>query len=533
VALVPEFGATGAGVADSAGYLAFTVVILTGLRRDGVAARSVIRSLRRCQRRAAAAVARPAAAAAAVARPAANRPSVAVACSAVLMAAGCAALSIRAASTVSTVVAACLLLVTLAMPRIGLYVFAIAAPVSQTSFGATVISAKLLLVLVIVCLAGTIATGRAVRPRLAAAAIAIMLAGYFLTSALLAGGGAGGGGGGWGGWGGWGGGHVVISVAELAIPLLVIPLIGGAGADMPNVITLFALSAACVAISAILTARASLAVAAGNTAVAADQTGALNHNAEGAILVLALAVLLARFPRTRGGLARLALAAALAAVTAGIAYSFSRASYFGALAVLAIFALRRSVRGLVGAAMAACCLLPLVPAAVIARVGTLSPGSGLDVSSAIRLDLWSSAIRMWSAHPVLGVGYLNFAAQLPAYFRDSGNYDSFLVKFSSLDFAHNTYLTVLAETGIVGAVLVGALVVTGWRRALSAARSGGWTGESAVLAFIGIAVCSAFGEVLLVPAVLAVFLLVAVGADGGGRQAGDGVARDTQAGQDA
>jgi O-antigen/teichoic acid export membrane protein/O-antigen ligase len=487
VVLTPEFGATGAGVADSVGYLAFTGVILRDLQRDGMLARFAIQWLRRCLRRVRA-VAMPVAAAVA-----ARRPPVAVACSVVLAAAGCAALSIRGTSTVSAVVGACLLLVTLAVPRIGLYVFAVAVPVSQTSLGATVISAKLLLVLVIVCLAGTIAAGRAVRPRLSAAMLAIALAAYFLVSAVLA---------------GAGGGQVASSVAVLAVPLLAIPLIAGGGADTRHALMLFGFSAACVAVPEVLTARTSLAAAAGNTAVAADQTGALNHNAQGAILVLALAVLLARFPRTRNGLARLALAVALAAVVAGIAYSFSRASYFGALAVLALYALRRSIRGLIGAAMAACCLLPLVPAAVIARVGTMSPGSGLDVSSAVRLDLWSTALRMWSAHPVLGVGYLNFAAQLPAYFRDSGNYDSFLIRFSSLDFAHNTYLTVLAETGIVGALLVGALIVTGWRRAWSAAQSGDWAGEGAVLAFTGIAVCSVFGEVLLVPAVLAAFLLV-------------------------
>jgi O-antigen ligase len=76
---------------------------------------------------------------------------------------------------------------------------------------------------------------------------------------------------------------------------------------------------------------------------------------------------------------------------------------------------------------------------------------------------------------------------------------------------------VLAETGLVGAILVGALVVAGWRTAWAALRSGEWAGESAVLAFVGIAVCSFFGEVLLVPAVLAAFLLV-VNAAGGTRE---------------
>jgi O-antigen ligase len=140
---------------------------------------------------------------------------------------------------------------------------------------------------------------------------------------------------------------------------------------------------------------------------------------------------------------------------------------------------------------------------------------GLDADSAVRLDLWSSAIRMFDAHPVFGVGYLHFAAQLPAYFTDTGNYDSFLVRLSLLDFPHNTFLTVIAETGLVGGAGVLALGAAGWRRSWRAMRAADWAGEGAVLAFIGVGMCSVFGEVLLVPAVFIAFLLVVLAADGG------------------
>jgi O-antigen ligase len=222
--------------------------------------------------------------------------------------------------------------------------------------------------------------------------------------------------------------------------------------------------------------------------------------------VLALAVLLARIPRAPAG-QKVLLAAALAVVVTGIAFSFSRSSYLAALAVLGIFALRRSLRGVLWAAATGACLIRALPAAVITRAETVSSGP-LDVSSALRLDLWTSAIHMFQARPLTGVGYLNFAAELPAYFQNTGDYNTFAVQFSSLAFAHNTYLTALAETGLAGTVLAGALIVAGWRTAWAALRSGEWTGESAVLALVGIAVCSFFGEVLLVPAVLAAFLLV-------------------------
>jgi O-antigen ligase len=347
---------------------------------------------------------------------------------------------------------------------------------------------------------GTLAGGQARRPRLPVALSAVALIGYTLASALLEGASG-------------ATGAAVTNVTELAVPLLALPLITAARRDSAGrVIITFACAAAFTAVGEVLTARASLAAANGNTAVAAGQTGSLNHNASSAILVLALAVLLARIPRAPGG-QKILLSAALAIVATGIAFSFSRASYFGALAVLGIFALRRSVRGVLWGGLIAAGLIRVLPAAVTARAETVSPTS-LDVSSALRVDLWTSAIRMFEARPLTGVGYLNFAAELPAYFRDTGGYSASAIQFSSLEFAHNTYLAVLAETGLVGAILAAVLVVAGWRMAWAALRSRQWTGEGAVLAFVGIAVCSFFGEVLLVPAVLAAFLLV-VNAAGG------------------
>jgi O-antigen ligase len=267
----------------------------------------------------------------------------------------------------------------------------------------------------------------------------------------------------------------------------------------------------------VLTAGQSLVASAdlspvASAAAAAAQTGAVNHNAEGALFVLALGVLLALFPRSRDSIAKLAIGAGIVALTLGVAYSFSRAAYLGVIAMVAVFAVRRSIRSLVGTAVGLGCLLPLLPAVISARLGSIWNSSGLDIDSAIRIDLWSSALRMFDAHPLFGVGYLNFANQLPAYFIDTGNYSSFPVQLSQLDFAHNIYLTVLAETGLAGAVLVSALIVVGWRRAWSAARSGDWAGEAALLAFVGVGICSAFGEVLLVPPILVAFLLAVLAA---------------------
>jgi O-antigen/teichoic acid export membrane protein/O-antigen ligase len=490
--LSSRFGAPGAAAADSAGYLAFTIVLIGGLGRRARAAER----LRRLLRSSWSAAVRVAF----TTLRSAVRP--ALLCGAA-GAAGLAGAALSVSSHATAMAGILILLVILAWPSGGLYLLAVAIPVSQTSFGALLLTDKDLAVIVIFCLAGQIAAGRLLRPTAGTAALAVTLVGYLMVSAMLADGGS--------------SGQNWRYVLLLGIPLLCLPMSAGDHMAARRALVLLSCTAACLAVVEVLTARASLAASAAASAVdsattAAGQTGAVNHNAEGALFVLALGVLLALFPRTRRGIAKLALGAAIVALALGVAYSFSRAAYLGGLAMIAVFAVRRSVPGLVRAAVGLGCLLPLLPAAVTARLGTVWNSNGQDIDAAVRLDLWSSALRIFEAHPVFGVGYLNFAPQLPAYFTDTGNYNSFLIQLSQLDFAHNIYLTVLAETGIVGAAGVGALMVIGWRRAWAAARSGDWAGEGAVLAFVGIGVCSAFGEVLLVPPILVAFLLAVLAA---------------------
>lgn len=484
-ALTARLGAIGAGVADSAGYLTFTAVLVGGLPRRG--SRRIAAWSLRCWRRALAV--RAAMAARGTWRVAAGSGAVAAGL-------GAGVLADRSTVSLAAVAGVFVLLIAVTIPDCGLYLLAVAAPVSQTSLGASLITDKDLAILVGGCLAGRLAAGSLAHRKYGPVVLSVSLVSYLTLSATLPG----------GTFGNW------RAMLILGTPLLCLPLIAYADEATRRTVLLFGFSMAGLAVPEILQAHASLA-GSGNVSalqgavVAAGQTGAVNHNSEGALFVLALAVLLAWLSQTRGA-ARIAVVAAILLVMAGVAYSFSRASYLGALAVIAVYAVRRSVRGLAGAAIGLCGLLPLLPAAVTARLGTIWSSNGTDPDSAVRLDLWASALRMFDAHPVLGVGYLHFAEHLPAYFLSSGDYDSFLVQFSMLDHAHNTFLTTLAETGAVGALLVLALGATGWHRAWRAMRAADWVGEGAVLAFIGTGVCSAFGEVLLVPAILAMLLLV-------------------------
>jgi O-antigen ligase/O-antigen/teichoic acid export membrane protein len=486
-ALTGKWGAVGAGAADSAAYLAFSTVMLVRLRVPAaLAART------RWLRQQAAGWARNL-----VAHIPVTRIMLGSATAVAALAIG--ELSAGTAVTAGLAAGLILALTVLAMPSSGLYILAAAIPISQTAAGNRWITDRDLLVLIVVCLLGMVGARRITLPRPWAVALGVGAVCYFLVSATIVGGGI--------------SGQDLRGLLTLSAVLLTMPLIAGPHAETHRAALVFAFSAAFVALLEIPAARSSLASegtapAVNGAAVAAGQTGALNHNTEGALFVVALAVLLAGLPRARGGMTRIAVLAATAALLTGVAYSFSRSAYLGALAVLALFAVRRTLRGLLAAVVAAACLLPLAPAAVLARAGTIWAGSSLDFSSATRLDLWGSAFRMFIHDPVLGVGYLHFGSILPAYYQNSSPYDTTILDISGFSYAHNTFLTILSQTGLAGASLIGALVLIGWRRAWAGMRQGDWASEGAILAFTGTAVCSVFGEPLFETAFLAAFLLV-------------------------
>jgi O-antigen/teichoic acid export membrane protein/O-antigen ligase len=499
LALTPRFGAAGAGASDSAGYLAFTVFLAAWVRRGRSRAEDRARPSPGTGRAPAPQLWWPRI------EPSRFRSPI-LGCAGAAAAIGAAKVSTSSSTIAGLFIAVAIVLLCLLIPNLGLYLLAIAIPLSQSTIGTTLLTPRKLTVIIAVSLLGHLVAGRVVRPRPAATATAIGLIAYLLVSATVIGGINSAGAKNW---------QFALLVCA---PLLLLPLITEPGAVISRVLILFSFSCAVLGLVEISKASSSLATStdlspADSAVLAISQTNTANHNAVGALLVIALAILLAHLTISRSSLAKIAMVAAITALVLGIAYSFSRASYFGAIAVVVVYALRKSIRGLIGLAVGTACLLPILPAAVTARFSTvLASSSNLDADSTVRLDLWSSALRMFDAHPLFGVGYLNFAAQLPYYFRATGNYDVSYIEFPLLEYAHNTYLTVLSQTGLIGIAAVGILVVLAWRRAWSAARSGDWAGEAALLAMIGVGVCSIFGEVLLVPAILCGFMLVILAA---------------------
>lgn len=70
--------------------------------------------------------------------------------------------------------------------------------------------------------------------------------------------------------------------------------------------------------------------------------------------------------------------------------------------------------------------------------------SKLDESSSIRIDLWKAYFQMFLDHPILGVGYQQGRDLLPQYYAKLGITQDFI------SHAHNDYIQMLGETGIIG-----------------------------------------------------------------------------------
>ena len=185
-------------------------------------------------------------------------------------------------------------------------------------------------------------------------------------------------------------------------------------------------------------------------------------------------------------------AAALAAMLAALFMSWSRGAWLGVGAALVITIIVQSRRAFVLSIIAAFVLtfaillssINIIPSVVAERFSGVADYFGVfdvrgvkvdDSNYAIveRMAHWESAAMMFAAHPVLGVGIGNYAAVYPAYALPNWS--------DPLGHAHNYYLNVAAEAGIVGLIAYLVLwasafwqgwravrVTSGWQRGVAA-----------------------------------------------------------------
>ncbi len=166
-----------------------------------------------------------------------------------------------------------------------------------------------------------------------------------------------------------------------------------------------------------------------------------------------------------------------AIIALGLLLSWSRGGWLGAIVGIGVVVFGRS-RGALAAGLAASLVLitlilfgsispALIPAPIASRLADLPSYFGLtdvlsqpltDENFAVveRIAHWVAAVRMWELSPWIGVGPGNYATLYPA------------VKVAGWDeplgHAHNLYLNLLAETGILGLLIFLAFWISliGW-----------------------------------------------------------------------
>jgi O-antigen ligase len=108
-----------------------------------------------------------------------------------------------------------------------------------------------------------------------------------------------------------------------------------------------------------------------------------------------------------------------------------------------------------GGLLGAGAIVPLaLPSSSIGRALSTLMGSGTGLSSNGRTELWSEAFRGFSAHPLFGLGTGAFAGLNP-----------------EKHFPHNLFLEMAVELGLVGVVIIAAIVISFGSRLLAAWRA--------------------------------------------------------------
>ncbi len=205
---------------------------------------------------------------------------------------------------------------------------------------------------------------------------------------------------------------------------------------------------------------------------------------------------------------RIAAIAAALILAFAVMVTFSRQSYFIAIAASSVLLLRRNVVVAVFGALVMVASLSLLPDSVAQRVEDTEQSNAegveeLDTSTASRFEIWSGAAIMVSEHPI-GVGMNRFKRHIGSYSRYQG-YD-----------AHNFYVLTIAEIGPLGLMALLWLMWRLWRLATrlraDAARIGNAEATALALGFsltmVSMALGNVYGSPFLEGAVMANFWIL-------------------------
>jgi len=130
----------------------------------------------------------------------------------------------------------------------------------------------------------------------------------------------------------------------------------------------------------------------------------------------------------------------------------------------------QAVFGVVSASLAVIVLFfAFAPEPVRQRITEITPGE-VSASQEGRVSIWMAAARMVEDNPVKGVGVGNFQTRAKDYVLEPGAAGRTDQVIDDPQIAHNTYLQVLAELGIIGVIPFLAIIVFSLAAAYSAVR---------------------------------------------------------------
>ena len=178
--------------------------------------------------------------------------------------------------------------------------------------------------------------------------------------------------------------------------------------------------------------------------------------------VALFAILLAtRLPRFW----KLVLAGGIACMVIGVLYAYSRTAYVALILglVTVILAWRGRWKLMLPLLLAVAILPSVLPYSVVERFdSTTVEAEDRDESTDMRFVYWGIALDTFRQHPIVGTGYHTFHhSEINPYNKDT----------------HNLYLRTLSEGGIVGAVILGGLLLSlllAGVKSMTRARTGTW-----------------------------------------------------------
>ena len=196
-----------------------------------------------------------------------------------------------------------------------------------------------------------------------------------------------------------------------------------------------------------------------------------NYFAQVMLVLVPLAVDRARHAGRRGGRMVATVTAALVGLTVVLTFSRGAALAAAVVAVLMVRHFRIRPAVLLVLVVVVALLVPVLPQGYTQRIGSLTQsstganGQVADSSLSGRQRTLGAGLRMFADHPILGVGLGNYLGHEPAY---AGS--ATLSTAMGGTPAHNLYVEVAAETGIVGLTLLLLLIAGGFQAVRSSRR---------------------------------------------------------------